>query len=458
MTPRLADATLGRVVGARVPGYDRSALTPAIVHVGLGAFARAHVAVYCDDLVAGGDDRAAVAGVSLRSTTTADALCPQDGLFAVVTTDGTTVDVRVIGSVADLVVGSEAAAAAIAAPTTRVVTLTVTEKGYRTGPMAEAVVEGLRRRSEAGLGGLAVVSCDNLPSNGAATRVAVRSRAESVGDELVAWIDDEVAFPSTVVDRIVPATTDADRELVVHRLGVTDAWPVRAEPYRQWVIETTPGLPAWETVGATVVDDVAPWEARKLRLVNGPHSALAYLGVLTGIDTIAETIADPVFAGFVAALAEHEVAPTVPATGADPVVYAATARERFANAALGHRTLQVAMDGSQKLPPRVLAPIGERLAAGVSIDRLALVVAAWMIHVAACIRSDVTLDDPLAPVLADRVRAAAEGSAGLVDALLGVREVFGAELAARPELRAAVLRAVRRIDEVGARSAAAMLT
>ena len=353
--PILSDATLPSVHGARTPGYDRAGTTPAIVHLGLGAFARAHVAVYCDDLLARGV-KAGLHGISLRSPATRDALQPQDGLYTLIEDEGTTrSDLRVIGSVCRVDVGEAAAVAAIADQRTRAVTMTITEKGYTpSGAAARTLVAGLGQRRQHGLPPPVVVSCDNLPSNGAGARTMVVGRAGETDAELAAWIDAEVAFPSTMVDRIVPATTDEDRELVRQALGLADAWPVHAEPYVEWVVERVPGLPPWDSVGARFVESVEPWETRKLRLLNGPHSALAYLGLLAGIDTIAEAIADPALAGFVEALAVDEIVPTLPPVDGDPTAYAATVRQRFANPALGHRTAQVAEDGTHKLPPRSL--------------------------------------------------------------------------------------------------------
>jgi fructuronate reductase len=275
---------------------------------------------------------------------------------------------------------------------------------------------------------------------------------------LARWIDAEVAFPSTMVDRMVPATTDEDRTLVQDRLGVRDEWPVRCEPFLQWVIEEVPGLPPWHQVGATVVEDVAPWEVLKLRLLNGPHSTLAYLGLLAGIPTIAEAATHPALARFVTALAEEEIVPTLPPVETDPVAYAAAGRERFANASLGHRTSQVAMDGSQKLPPRLVSTMADRLTAGAGIDRLALAVAAWMTHVVRCSRGSGSLDDPLATVLERRVRSTLGSPGGIADALLGQSDVFSPALAVDPRFRGPIVRSLERLDELGAIGAAAALT
>jgi fructuronate reductase len=455
VAPRLSDATLASVRGARTPDYDRAETTPGIVHLGLGAFARAHVAVYCDDLLAHGHHRAAIRGISLRSPATRDALEPQDGLFTLVEVEGNRTELRVIGSVSSVEVGESAAVAAIADERTAVVTLTITEKGYgRPSLAAAAIVAGLRERRARGLAPPVIVSCDNVRANGDVTRTAVVALARETDAELAAWIESEVAFPSTMVDRIVPATTDDDRALVRATLGLEDAWPIHCEPYSQWVIQRVPGLPSWDTVGARFVDAVEPWETLKLRLLNGPHSALAYLGLLAGIDTIADAIAEPSLARFVELMAAEEIVPTLPPVEVDPLDYAATVRRRFANPALGHRTAQVAEDGSQKLPQRIMVALRERLVQRGSVARLGLVMAAWMRHVERGARGEATLVDPLADQLMERVRSAEPGPDGLATALLGATDVFEASDRTNPAVRAAIVDGLSLLDEHGPLGAA----
>lgn len=478
--PRLCDATLAGLEGAAVPAYDRRAAEVGVVHLGLGAFARAHLATYCDRLLAAGHRTAGICGVSLRSTATVEALDAQDGLYTVIEREHDRVDLHVIGSVLDRVQGPTRAVAAMAAPTVRAVTLTVTEKGYcrhpATGQLDEdhpdvrhdiarpdeprsapgVLVAALHRRRRAGVTPPVVVSCDNLVDNGRSTREVVVGLARLTDAETAAWIADEVRFPSTVVDRIVPAPVSADRALVRQRTGRVDEAAVGCEPFSQWVIQEATGLPAWSEAGATVVDEVGPWQTLKLRLLNGSHSALAYLGRLAGFDTIAEAEADPALAGFVTALAEVEVIPTLPPLATDPTAYAASCRRRFTNIALGHRIAQVAEDGSQKLPLRLLAPMAERLASGTDVDRLALVVAAWMTHVARCARGADRLEDPMAPALLDRA-AAPTSSAGLATALLGVGEMFGPGRATDPAWRDPIERGLLLLEEQGPIGAARTL-
>lgn len=479
--PRLSEATLDGLEGALVPAYDRGTAVVGVVHLGLGAFARAHVATYCDRLLAAGDRTAGLCGVSLRTAATVDALDAQDGLYTVIERDDGRADLQVIGSVVRRVHGPPAALAALEAPAVHTVTLTVTEKGYcRNAATGEldvghpdvrhdiahpdeprsvpgVLLAALRRRRRAGVAPPMIVSCDNLSANGRSTRDVVVGLARLSAPETAGWIADEVRFPSTVVDRIVPAPGEADRALVQERTGRLDEAALGCEPFSQWVIEDVAGLRPWVEAGAVVVDAVAPWETLKLRLLNGPHSALAYLGLLAGIETVAEAVVDPTLASFVTALAEREVVPTLPAVATDPAAYAASCRDRFANSALGHRTAQVAVDGSQKLPLRLLAPMAERVAEGADVERLGLVVAAWMSHVARCTRGIDRLEDPLAPALLERAAAPASAD-GLAGALLGVDEVFGPDRVTDPGWRNPIVRGLRLLEKRGPIAAAASLS
>jgi fructuronate reductase len=311
-----------------------------------------------------------------------------------------------VGSIVSLLVAPENPAALLEAmtdPSTRIVTLTVTEKAYLrnsagdldaahadivadlANPAAPRTVHGflleaLARRRAAGTQPFTVLCCDNLPANGATLRRLLLQFAELRDAELARFVRDEVAFPSSMVDRIVPATTDADRARVAAELGVADAWPVMTEPFCQWVIEDDfpAGRPQWEKFGATMVRDVTPFEDMKLRLLNGAHSGIAYLGLLSGHETVAAAFADPAIRKFVDWL-WAEAIPTLPqGAGLDPQSYTGELADRFANTALAHRTAQIANDGSQKLPQRIVASALERAAAGGSADHLMLVVAAWV--------------------------------------------------------------------------------
>ena len=303
--------------------------------------------------------------------------------------------------------------------------------------MPGLLVEALRLRRAAGLPPFTVLCCDNLPANGETVARVTRRFAELRDPDLGAWIAGDVAFPSTMVDRIAPATTDADRALVSGRMGLTDAWPVMAEPFSQWVIEDNfpHGRPPFETVGAQMVADVAPFEHMKLRLLNGAHSTLAYLGYLAGHETIADAMADAPFARLVERLQDEEMTPTLHVPpGTDVDAYKRALRERFRNPALRHRTWQIAMDGSQKLPQRLLAAARERLAAGAPVTFIALGVAAWMRYVTGIDETGAPIDvrDPLAARMRAIADAAGRDPGMLARGLIGVREVFGDDLADQP--------------------------
>lgn len=487
---RLSPGTLDRLPSCIArPEYDRAAVETGIVHIGLGAFHRAHQAVYSDDVLQSGDLRWGIAGVSLRSPATRDALAPQGHLYTLAVRHGGGERLRVIGALTDSLVAPEDPSAVVerlVRPTVRVVTVTVTEKGYchlpATGELDEAhpeilhdlqrpeapktfagfLVEALRRRREAGVAPFTVLSCDNLPENGMVTK-RVLSRFATLRDpSLGGWLADAVACPSSMVDRIVPATTDADRAAVSARLGLDDAWPVMAEPFCQWVFEDDfpIGRPAWESTGAQPVADVRPYEAMKLRLLNASHSCIAYLGYLGGYETVADAMADPRFAGFVRRFMDEEATTTLKMPpGAALDSYKSALIERFRNPALKHRTWQIAMDGTQKLPQRLLGTARDRLAAGAPIDRIALGVAGWMRYVTGIDEKGQPIDvrDPLAAKLAAIAKDAGPVAERLAPELMAVREVFGEDLPANPAFVRPVTAALAMLFEAGAARAVATL-
>lgn len=467
MTPRLSAASLSGLPSGARPAYDPAGISVGIVHLGIGAFHRAHQAVYTDDALACGAQDWGICGVSPRSRGVTHALTEQDGLYAVLERGSGEPVARVVGSVREVLCAADEPGrlhSRMADPRVRVVSLTVTEKAYTRHPVTGRLrtedpevaadlagreprtvighlVAGLTARRAADAGPVTVLCCDNLPSNGRTVRDLVLEFCHRrSGNPLAHWVNQNVTFPSTVVDRIVPATRDEDRDKVRNLLGVRDLGTVVAEPFSQWVIEDAfaAGEPGWAAAGARFTDDVAPYEAAKLTLVNGTHSALAYMGLLAGHDLLARAAADDALA----AAARHlmdEVRPTLTSpVGIDLMVYADQVLERFANPAIAHRCAQVAQDGSQKLHQRLLDPARRLLAAGTDPHWTGLAVAAWMCHVARAVEAG-TLDDPLANRLA-AVVAAAVGPTGLVDGLLGVREVFGEDLPASATFRTAVLR------------------
>jgi fructuronate reductase len=481
---RLGLGTLDRLpADVARPGYDVRAARVGIVHLGIGAFHRAHQAVYVDDRLAAGERDWAICGASLRSPDTSDALGPQDGLYTVAIRSAEGERLRVVGAVRRLLVAPsdpEALLQAMSDPAVRIVSLTVTEKGYchdpATGTLREDhpdivadlrtplaprsapgfLVEALRRRRDARAKPFTVLCCDNLPANGRTVAAVVRRLAELREPALGRWIADEVAFPSTMVDRIVPATTDADRRAIAERLRLEDAWPVMTEPFSQWVIEDrfANGRPRLEEAGAELVADVAPYELMKLRLLNGSHSTLAYLGYLAGYETVSDTVANLAFARLIRRLMDEEITPTLTVPpGADLSRYKASLLERFANPALKHRTWQIAMDGSQKLPQRLLGTIRDRLRAGAPIERLGLGVAAWMRYVLGVDEAGRPIDvrDPMSARLLDLAQAAGPEADRLAPALFGVREVFGEDLPQDPRFATAVTGALGRLLAHGAR-------
>jgi fructuronate reductase len=488
--PRLSSSTLSALAGrARVPAYDRAQTVAGVVHLGIGAFHRAHQAVYFDDLLARGHHGYAVTGASLRSAEVARQLAPQDGLYGVLTLADAHAEYRIVGAVREVLVATDdpaALVARLAARATALVTLTVTEKGYCHRPSDDTLdlqhedirhdlqhpqsprsavgflAAMLAARFQAALPPPTVLCCDNLPHNGRLLAGLVRSFAEAQDRAAFArWIEDAVRFPCTMVDRIVPATTDLDRAAVARRYGIDDQGLVKAEPFSQWVIEdlaeTTRPL---GDVGALLVGEVAPFETMKLRLLNGAHSTVAYLGYLAGCEYVAEAMTVPGMDTLVARLMDREVTPTlrVPADF-DLAGYKHALRARFANPALQHRTWQIAMDGSQKLPQRLLGSARERLAAAAPVDALALAVAAWMRYVGGVDEQGRAIDvrDPLAARLAILAAPRRAEAATTVDALLGVREVFDPALAQDPRWRAALVLHYERLLRLGARGAIAAL-
>ena len=485
---RLSAATLHRLPAAVArPAYDRAGLAIGIVHLGLSAFHRAHQAVYTDAALAAGDRRWGTLGASLHSAGTRDALVPQDGLYTVLarqgagTRDGVGEQVRVVGSLAGVLGGPgdiEALLAAMAAPDVRLVSLTVTEKGYGVDPATGmldparadvrhdllrpdaprsalgVVVEALRRRRAAGLPAFTLLPCDNLSRNGTVLRGAAVDFARLRDPDLGRYLDGELRCPSTTVDRIVPATTEADRARVGALLGLRDEAPVVTEPFSQWVIEDgfSLGRPAWDMAGAVFVGDVAPFEAMKLRLLNGSHSTLAYLGSLAAHATVADAMAAPGFAPLIRGLMDREVTPGLPVlAGFDLDRYKSSLIKRFRNPALHHLLSQIAADGSRKLPQRLLDPIRQRLARGLPFTRLALGVAAWMRHATGLDEAGrpVAVADPLAEAIRRRTAGLA-GAAALTGAFLEFGAVFGTDLPADPAFRAGIEAALSRLIEHGA--------
>ena len=474
---RISDSTLERASRQLIrPGYRRAHTRVGTVHFGPGAFHRAHQAYYFDRLLEK-DAARAICAVSLKTASLRDALAPQDGLYTLAELDEAPT-LRVIGSIRELLVANESAAAVsgrLSDPDTSLVTMTVTEKGYcldgsgaldlthpdiahdLTHPGAPRslvgwLVRGLELRRERGLDPYLVVCCDNLADNGPTLRRAVLAFAARRDAGLTAWIEATARFPRTMVDSITPATDQALRERVAQAAGVEDAWPVQRERFVQWVVEEvdSPGQPDWASVGVTVSRDVTAYERAKLRILNGAHSTLAYVGSLAGLETVAEAMAQPALRGFIERMLVEDIEPTltVPQPGA-LASYRQSILRRFENPAMRHQLAQIAWDGSQKLPIRILGTIADALRASRPLTRLTVPIAAWMHFVRARARDGIAIVDPLAEKLA-AVGHQTTGQAGhdlpLFFALPGV---FAAALTGEPAFTRALATAYESIAARG---------
>lgn len=452
VTQRLAAASINSLPPSiAVPNYDRSNVQPGIVHLGLGAFHRAHQAVFIDDCLNRGETAWGIIAASLRSPDTRDALDPQDGLYTLAIRDAATESLRVIASISSILVAPEnpqALLEILAGPEVRIVTLTVTEKGYTADLTQRALMrehpdvvhdvacprspksalgflaESIRMRRHRGLLPFTILSCDNLPANGKTLKALLIEFAGLLDDESAGYIEQHVRCPSSMVDRIVPATSERDRETISQSLGVVDKWPVVSEPFHQWVIEDDfpTGRPCLELSGVEFVQDVEPFENMKLRLLNGAHSCIAAIGRTAGLETVADVFADARARRFID-IYWHQAAATL-APDIDATSYTARLRIRFANSALHHRTAQIATDASQKIPQRILVPLRELAQRNLSRDALIFAVAAWM---RSCMPNDekgnaISLNDPLGEQLVESTQSS--DPKAVVDRLLSIREIF----------------------------------
>ncbi|WP_049724064.1 mannitol dehydrogenase family protein [Gilvimarinus polysaccharolyticus] len=478
---RLNNQTLATAANvASTPNYDRANTNAGIIHLGIGAFHRAHQAWYTEALLNKGATDWQIIGASLRSATVKDQLVAQDGLYTVVERGADGEKFQVIGAVKDVLVGPESPAALLSVMVNaqiKIVSLTITEKGYCHDPASGNlnlnnpdiqhdlanpaspksaigfIVAALDVRRRSGIDSFTVLSCDNLPNNGAVLEKIVLQYADKVSTQLATWIRANTTFPCTMIDRIVPATTDADRQELEGKLGLRDEGMVLAEPFSQWVIENKfcSARPAWEDAGALLVDDVHVYEIMKLRLLNGSHSLLAYCGYLAGFDYVSEVMREPVLAKLCQVFMDREVSQTltVPA-GFDMEHYKVELRERFSNPGLKHRTWQIAMDGSQKIPQRWLQTLQAQLDTKGNINLLCLALAAWIRYVSGVDEKGQTIDvqDPLAAEL-KALCEASNTAEETVRAVLGMTKVFGNALAANAQVLAATTQWLDRINEHG---------
>jgi fructuronate reductase len=416
------------------PAYEIDAVTTGIVHIGPGAFFRGHMAVYADDLLAR-DPSWGICAVSLKSAGVSEALVPQDNLYVLAELDRV-ISYRVIGAVRETLVAArnpDLVFDCLGDPKTRVVSLTITEKGYcldaagrldRAHPdilhdlanpkvPASAIgwlVFGLQQRFAKGIAPFAVLSCDNLNNNGGKLRQALIDFAAVLDPALSAWIDQNLIVPRTMVDSITPATDDALRARIVEECGLYDAWPIQRETFRQFVVEDifAGDVPDLASVGAELTRDVSVYESAKLRLLNGAHSTLAYLGLLAGFETVFEAMSNPELSGLVEALMVEDIAPTLASSDMNVSAYIADVLARFLNPAIKHLLSQIAWDGSKKLPIRLLDTVKDAIGAGRSTARLALPVAAWIRFIVTRARDQIAIIDPMA----DRLTAIAAKAVG----------------------------------------------
>jgi mannitol 2-dehydrogenase len=483
---RLSDTTLAGL-DVPTPSYNRSAVTAGIVHVGVGGFHRAHEAVYVDRVLAVGGLEWGICGVGTQpgDRRMRDVLHDQNGLFTVVVKhpDGR-LEPRVVGSLVDYLYAPDDPDAVIermAAETTHIVSLTITEGGYAVDPhtgrftpnepavlldvqrnaaplsVFGLVTEALVRRRARGLPPFTVLSCDNVAQNGTVAREAFSGFASLFDDGVGEWVRREVPFPSSMVDRITPATTDEDRAVLAQRFRLDDAWPVVCEPYMQWVLEEVPSgrRPPWEDVGVQVVPDVHPYELMKLRLLNAGHQALGYLGYLAGYRYTDEVCADPVFAAFLLDYMEKEATPTLlPVPGVDLHAYRRTLLERFGNSAVRDTLSRLCAESSDRIPAFLLPVVREQLARGGDITRSALVCAEWARYALGIDEQGqpITVVDRLLESVADAA-AAAEGSPA---EFLGRTGVFG-DLADEARFVDAFTQHMRALHAGGARAAVSSL-
>lgn len=479
----LSNQTLaGLPARVKRPEYERQGLRKGIVHLGVGGFHRAHQAVYTDRVIASGDRRWGICGAGImdRDRAMRDALAAQDYLYTVVARSVDSEEVRVVGSIVDFTLaekGPGSVIALLAHPETRIISLTVTESGYHfrgdTGeldfesPVIQADVrnprnpksvigylaEGLRLVRAEGRKPPTILSCDNLPHNGRRLKGLVTAYARRIDPQLAAYIEGEVSFPCTMVDRITPVTRDRDRDYLRERFGIEDRWPVFCESFIQWVVEDDfpLGRPDWSIGGAQFVSDVIPYELMKIRLLNGSHSALSYLAYLLGHREVDKAMADPLVASFVSGYM-GEIEPTVGAVpGIDLGRYRKTLVERFSNPAISDQVARLAMEGSRKIPNSVADPLRELLPQEHPVKHVAFALAAWIRYLSGKDESGapIEVDDPYR----ERIMAAASECTESAAPFLAMREVFPAEIPANARFVESVTGYLRDIRRLGVKAA-----
>jgi mannitol 2-dehydrogenase len=476
---KLTEQTLSQLPDpVRVPRYDRRQVTHGIVHFGVGGFHRAHQALYLDNYLEqhpGSDWGICGVGLLEFDRKMRDVMQAQNGLYTLVERSPTGDDARVIGSIIQYRFAPddrEAVIAILADPQCRIVTLTITEGGYYvvegTGeldvnhpaiqhdlqhPHEPHGVYGfltaaLARRRQQGLPPFTVLSCDNLQGNGDLVKKMLTAFAKRQNPDLGQWIEEHVAFPNSMVDRITPSTTPADIQMVRDRFGVDDGWPVVAEPFLQWVIEDEfcAGRPDWEAVGVQLTDDVKPYELMKLRLLNASHSLMGYLGVLLGYTYSSEAMGDPLIRQVIERMMEEVSSTLSPLPGIQLDSYKQTLIERFANPKVRDQLSRLCLNGSDKIPKFILGSVRDKLAQGGSITYVSFAIAVWFRYLYGQDDQgqDLVIDDPLADVLVKRAHAGGTDPRPL----LNLSEIFG-NLAQSSQFVETVARFLHALSELG---------
>ncbi len=473
MTTALTEANLSRLDSrVRTPRYDRHRLRHGIVHLGVGGFHRSHQAEYLEDLCDLGHDDWSITGAGLLDTDAAmaAALDKQDGLYTLVAQGHGNTSVRVVGCLRDYIHAhpdTTELVRLLSDPATRIVSLTITEGGYPVGsageitddasPAFEVIAEALRQRRQDGNAPFAIMSCDNILHNGSVTRTATVGVAARIDKKLASWIEANVAFPSTMVDRITPATSPDTIRLLETEYGLADEWPVVAEPFRQWVVEDDfpLGRPAWEDVGVLLTDDVEPYELLKLRILNAGHSTMAYLAALDGIEFVDEATVDPVFGRYLQGFLDSEAGPVIPPVGGiDVEDYKAQVIRRFSNADVKDQIARLCLDGSAKFPVFLIPTIEAQLKSDGNIALSTLALAGWCQYLLGADDEGRRIEvahDPLRLEATEFAKQSLRDPASFLDFAV----VFPSELAQNTKVRDAFARALESLRSQGARATVA---
>ncbi|QQR38668.1 mannitol dehydrogenase family protein [Devosia rhizoryzae] len=475
---KLSLSSLSSITSAATPSYDRDTLSPGIVHFGVGNFHRAHQAVYLDALFNAGEGHDwAIVGAGVREADEAmrQKLMAQDWLTTVVEQEADASSARVTGVMVDYLQpsDSEAVIAKLADPAIRIVSLTITEGGYYIDPASQRfdpnhadiqydaahfdapktafglILAGLLRRRDAGVEPFTVMSCDNIPGNGHVTENAVAGLAALIDPALAEWVKTSVAFPNSMVDRITPATSDREKTLLAEQFGIDDAWPVFCEIFKQWVLEDNfpAGRPALEKVGVQFVDDVAPYEHMKIRILNGGHATIAYPAGLLDIHFVHEAMEHPLVSAFLKKVESEEIIPIVPPVpDTDLNDYFALCERRFANPKIGDTIRRLALDGSNRQPKFIVPSALDRANANSPLTGLALVAAFWCRYCYGTTESGAQIapNDPSW----DRLTAQAKRAKDDPAAWLEMTDIYG-ELAKNPSFAEAFSQALTTIWQIG---------